>query len=143
MVSMLEEIEGIISLPKQAYHVFYRIGSNTRKESGETFSRVYEDSVNNADMAAEVVRKKYPGLQKEALRFGLFQRLEYLLHIPVSRMKKENQEYRKICRSVKKSWKEILTNPFLTKKNNAYLLLFAVAPKRIRQIHGWKKKVGR
>lgn len=40
-----------------------------------------------------IVEEKYPALQKEAVRFGLYQRLDYLLHIPVGLMVREDSFY--------------------------------------------------
>ena len=50
LVEMLPRIGALVSLPGHAYHVCYRPESNTRKENKEAFSRVYADSVENADM---------------------------------------------------------------------------------------------
>lgn len=143
LMHMLQEVKGVVSLPQQAYHVFYRMGSNTRKKDKDAFSRVYGDNVNNADMAASLVAgmngidEEYRAeLIKIAQRFGLFQRLDYLLHIPVSKMTRDNEQYRAICRHVRKNWFKALKNPYLSGKNKVYLLLFAVAPKGIRVVHG-------
>lgn len=140
LLHMLAETEGVISLPQQTYHVFYRIGSNTRKADKNEFSRVYGDCVDNADMAAVLVKEKYPDLLLQAMRFGLFQRLEYLLHIPVSQMNKENSRYRRICAYIRKHWPDAVGSPYLTGKNKVYLTLFAVAPKGVRRIHGQMMK---
>ena len=83
LIRLVDKIGPIASLPGHAYHVFYRLGSNSRKESREIFSRVYTDCVVNADLAAKIVEEKYPQLKDTAFRFGVFQRLEYLLHIPI------------------------------------------------------------
>lgn len=147
LIQMLQETRGVVSLPMQAYHVFYRIGSNTRKQDKEDFSRVYGDCVDNADLAVKLV-ENMEGLGKDsrrdflkvAMRFGLFQRLEYLLHIPISQMTKNNGQYREICRYVRKHWWDTVKSPYLTKKNKVYLLLFAVAPKGIRVVHRRLKK---
>lgn len=141
MTILLEETRGVVSLPEQAYHVFYRIGSNTRKKDKEEFSRVYGDCVNNADMVVGVVAKRYPALQKVAMRFGLFQRLEYLLHIPISKMTKDNGQYKDICRYIRKHWMDVWKSPYLTFKNKVYLLLFAAAPKGIRVVHKLLKRM--
>jgi len=135
LVKLLPQIGEVVSLPRQAYHVFYRIGSNTRKKEAESFSRVFEDGVVNADMVTCKVVKHYPGLQGEALRFGVFQRLEYLLHIPIGQMTKDNTTYRNIISWLRKHWWKGMGNPFLTKKNKVYLMLFVIAPKSIRIIH--------
>lgn len=135
LVQFLTQVKGIVSLPEQTYHVFYRIGSNTRKVDKEAFSRVYEDSVRNADMVAALVKKEFPTLEAVAFRFGMFQRLEYLLHIPVSQMNGENASYKTICRYVRRNCFRGWRNPYLTAKNKVYLSLFAIAPKGIRVVH--------
>lgn len=135
LVKQLPGLERIASLPQQTYHVFYRVGSNTRKESKENFSRVFCDIVDNADMVTEIVRRDYPELEKEAVRFGIFQRLDYMLHIPVSQMTRDNQRYRDITGWLRRSWFKGICNPYLTGKNKLYHTLFAVAPKGIRVLH--------
>ena len=139
LIRMLPGIGEIVSLPEQDYHVFYRIGSNSRKADRETFSRVYGDSVENADVAAELVKREYPELEKTAFRFGVFQRLEYLLHIPVSQMRSDNVPYREIVAYLRKNWLKALGNPILTGKNKMYHTLFALAPRGIRKLHAkWR-----
>lgn len=141
LIHMLDEAEGIVSLPQQAYHVFYRIGSNSRKADKENFSRVFADCVDNADVVSRIVEKDYSSLRKVALRFGVFQRLEYLLHIPVSQMTKENTQYQAVVKWLRKNWGKGLFNPYLTIKNKCYHTLFALAPKGIRVLHKKIKKL--
>ncbi|MCM1113626.1 MAG: glycosyltransferase [Muribaculum sp.] len=135
LVRMLPEIGDILSLPPQAYHVFYRMGSNSRKADKEDFSRVYEDSVANADMVAGLVDAGDRELVKTARRFGIFQRLEYLLHIPVSRMTRDNGFYRQVVRDLRRSFLPGLCNPYLTAKNKFYMTLFVIAPRGVRVLH--------
>ena len=137
LVEMLTKAgaEAVASLPGQSYHVFYRIGSNSRKADKEDFSRVYGDCVDNADMVSELVEKQFPALEQTAFRFGIFQRLEYLLHIPISQMTRENEMYRNIVKYMRTTWVKSMTNPILTRKNKIYHTLFAIAPKGIRQLH--------
>lgn len=135
LIRMLPKIGRLASLPEQAYHVFYRIGSNSRKADKENFSRVYGDSVDNADMVSAFVEKDYPQLAQEAFRFGIFQRLEYLLHIPISQMTADNAQYRDIVRYLRKNWLKSMQNKILTGKNKIYHTLFAIAPKGIRRLH--------
>ena len=137
LVQMLMETKGVMSLTGQTYHVFYRIGSNTRKKNKNDFSRVYGDCVDNADMVHDMVNEHFPELEEVSMRFGLFQRLEYLLHIPIVQMRRDNVQYRDICKYVRKHGSDITKNVYLTKKNKIYLLLFAIAPKGIRQVHAW------
>ena len=154
LVRMLPRIGRLVSLPEQGYHVFYRIGSNSRKADRENFSRVYADSVENADMvaamvadmtahvaaamSAEMVKEREAGdreLVETAFRFGVFQRLEYLLHIPISQMIRENKMYREIVAYLRKNWAKAMGNSVLTGKNKVYHTLFALAPKGVRRLH--------
>lgn len=141
LIQMLGRIEKLVILPKQCYHVFYRIGSNSRKKDKNDFSRVFSDIVDNADIAMELVEKQYPELVPVAFRFGCFQRLDYLLHIPIRQMNKENLFYRNIVSYLRKHMVQMLINPYLTKKNKVYLFLLSVAPKKVRQIHAGIRKI--
>lgn len=104
LVRMLPRMEKLVSLPEQYYHVFYRVGSNSRRADREDFSRVYADCVDNADMVAEIVERDYPGLADTAFRFGVFQRLEYMLHIPIGQMTGDNVMYRRVVSYLRKNW---------------------------------------
>lgn len=135
LVRMLPGMGRLVSLPGHVYHVFYRIGSNSRKADREVFSPVFADSVENADMVADIVKRRYPELEETAFRFGIFQRLEYLLHIPISQMRKDNEAYRGIVAYLRRNWMKSMGNPVLTGKNKVYHTLFALAPKGIRRLH--------
>jgi len=135
LVNMLPGVKGIVSLPGYKYHVFYRIGSNSRKQSKEEFSRVFADSVDNADMVWGIVEKEFEELKKVAFRFGVFQRIEYLLHIPISQMTRDNIFYGNVKRYMRKHWCRSMVNPHLTVKNKCYHTLFALAPKMLRKAH--------
>lgn len=135
LVQLLRTIGPVASLPGHAYHVFYRVGSNSRKAEAENFSRVYGDNVDNADMVAEIVEESYPELKKTAFRFGIFQRLDYLLHIPIGQMTKDNTMYCNIVSYLRKNWLKSMTNPILTLKNKVYHTLFAISPRGIRRLH--------
>ena len=135
LLQMLKEVEGIYILPEQHYHVFYRIGSNTRKKDKNEFSRVFKDIVDNADVAQEIVDKQYPQLREVCIRFGLFQRLDYMLHIPVVQMNSDNEFYVGVKKHLRKHMKDTLMNPYLTKKNKIYLMLLTIAPKMVRVVH--------
>ena len=135
IVRMLPDIGRLVSLPWQYYHVFYRVGSNSRKAGREEFSRVFADCVENADMAAEIVKRDYPELTEVSFRFGIFQRLEYMLHIPIAQMNRDNAMYRGIVSYLRKNWFRSMGNPVLTGKNKIYHTLFALAPRGIRKLH--------
>ena len=139
LTHILHKIEKLVVLPKQCYHVFYRIGSNSRKKDKNDFSRVFSDNVENADMVMELVKEHYPELVSVAFRFGCFQRLDYLLHIPIGQMTKDNVMYKNVVSVLRHNIIKMLGNPYLTGKNKIYLLLLSVAPKWVRQGHAAMK----
>lgn len=141
LVQMLTKIDGVFSLTGQGYHVFYRIGSNTRKKDKNDFSRVYKDCVDNADMVLDIVVQHFEDLHEVAERFGFFQRLEYLLHIPIVQMGKANIFYKDLCRYLRKHLCDMLSNAYLRKKEKVYLLLLTIAPRMVRQLHSFWMKV--
>lgn len=130
------KVPGIVCIPGQSYHVFYRPDSNTRKQTG--FSRVYADNVDNADMVQGLVKAAWSEdkeLADIAFRFGIFQRLDYLLHIPTEQMTKDNVFYRNVVKYMRKTWRRAMKNPYLTKKNKCYHTIFTIAPREIRVLH--------
>lgn len=139
LVRMLPGISGIAMIPERVYHVFYKNDSNTRRVSADEFSRVYGDNVDNAEMVSGIVREKFPDLNSAAMRFGLYQRLDYLLHIPIARMTGQQKQYIQIAGYLKKHRLEILKSENLTHRNKLYLMLFSISPRLIRKLHAWKK----
>ena len=135
LTQMLTDITHLVILPKQCYHVFYRMNSNSRKKDKNDFSRVFMDIVDNADMVTGLVEDKYPALLPVAKRFGFYQRLDYLLHIPVAQMTKENAFYQNVVSYLRKNVGEMIKNPYLTGKNKVYLMLLTIAPKTVRKGH--------
>lgn len=135
LTQMLTDITHLVILPKQCYHVFYRMNSNSRKKDKNDFSRVFMDIVDNADMVTALVEDKFPELLPVAMRFGFFQRLDYLLHIPVAQMTKENAFYQNVVSYLRKNVGKMIRNPYLTGKNKVYLFLLTIAPKAARKGH--------
>ena len=135
MIQMLPDIDRYVILPNQAYHVFYRIGSNSRSGDKDVFRQVYADIVDNADYAEKLVETSYPDLKGEAKRFALFQRLDYLLHVPVAMMNRDNDFYVSVVRYLRSNTGAMLCNKYLTAKNKIYLLILTVAPKTVRTVH--------
>ena len=137
MIHMLEKVNKVVILPQQYYHVFYRTGSNSRKkaEDKDYFPSVFTDIVRNSDVVLELVKRNHPELTDIALRFGFVQRLDYLLHIPISKMTKDNSFYRAVVRFIRGNLGEIFANDYLTGKQKAYLMILAVNPRGIRMLH--------
>ena len=135
LLQLLTEADGVRILPEQLYHVYYRTGSNTRKKSRSEFSRVFADIVKNADYARRLTEEYFPQYEKEAERFGLYQRLDYLLHIPVEQMTRQNAFYREVIRCCRRSVRGMVSNPYLTGQQKLYLLLLSIAPRPVRALH--------
>ncbi len=138
LVEMLQEIDGIMILPKQCYHVVCRKQSTTRSRTQDSFSRVFLDIVENADKMQILVDQNYPELHSYAIRFNLYQRLDYLLHVPISQMTGDNEFYQKVKAYLRKHVHDSIRNPYLIKKNKIYLLLLTIAPKTVRKVHARK-----
>ena len=137
MIHMLQKVNKLVILPDQCYHVFYRTGSNSRKkkEDKDYFPSVFTDIVRNSDVALELVKRNSPDLLEFAERFGFVQRLDYLLHIPTSKMKSDNLFYREVVKNIRKNRGKILSNHYLTGKQKAYLMILSVAPGFVRKTH--------
>lgn len=140
LIRLLPKVPAVAILPEQDYHVFYRYGSNTRTRNEEEFPQVFTDIVKNADRVFQIVEEEYPELMPEAMRFGLFQRLDYMLHIPISQMNKRNTFYIQVRDYLRKHRKEISSSPYLTKRNKQYLLLLGRTPVLARRVHRIIKK---
>lgn len=143
LVELLQEIDGITILPKQCYHVVCRQTSTTRSRTKDSFSRVFLDIVDNADRMQVLVDERYPALHDYAIRFNLYQRLDYLLHVPVSQMTAEDVFYCGVKKYLRRHLRDTVRNPYLTGKNKMYLLLLTAAPRVVRKIHAWKMAVRR
>ncbi len=143
LVELLQEIDGITILPKQCYHVVCRQTSTTRSRTKDSFSRVFLDIVDNADRMQVLVDERYPALHDYAIRFNLYQRLDYLLHVPIAQMTGHNRFYNQVKKYLRQHLYDTVRNPYLTRKNKIYLLLLTAAPRTVRRVHAWKKKVGR
>ena len=141
LLDILQEIPGICILPQQGYHVVCRQESTTRKRTKDSFSRVFLDIVENADMVQKLVDRKYPALHEYAVRFNLYQRLEYMLHVPVSQMKGDNAFYKNVKKYLRRHVGDTVKNPYLTRKNKAYLMLLTAAPRTVRGVHAGKMKL--
>lgn len=137
MIHMLMKVNKLVILPEQCYHVFYRTGSNSRKkkEDKDYFPSVFTDIVRNSDVALELVKRNAPDLTEAVERFGFVQRLDYLLHIPTSKMKSDNLFYREVVKNIRKNRGKILRNHYLSGKQKAYLMILSVAPGFVRKSH--------
>ena len=144
IIRMLSDISGVYSLEKNGYNIVLRHGSNSRNKFGEVF---YNSMIENSDRAFKMMEESYPELREEGTRFWYFQRLDYMLHIPVSYMKKSNTVCWNIIRDLKNGRKQIKNNAFLTQKEKRNLLILSYAPRMSKRFHNMimvvKKALGK
>lgn len=133
VMEMLVASDGFYSLEEPHYDILIRNGSNQR--SGFK-PQLYEAVIDNSDMALEVAQKRFPKYLKEAERFWFYQRLMFLLHIPVKLMRKDNAYYVKVISEIKASRENFENNPFLTVKEKRNLKILSVCPKLSKRVHG-------
>ncbi len=140
LLRMLDGVTGVYSLEKNGYNIELRAGSNSRN----VFKKIYYNAmIVNSNKAYKIMEEKYPQYREETERFCFFQRLDYLLHIPVSAMSKDNEMYLIIMKELKKGRKMIKTNRFLLPKEKRNLLILSYVPKFSKRCHGIIMKIKR
>lgn len=133
LLRMIPRLGPVRTIGKACYNIALRGGSNTR---GRYNQSLYENMMENAVMANHLVQEQYPEYEIVARRFYLVQALDFLLHIPVERMTRDNGFYCEIRDRVCSAKKEIRQNPYLTSKQRRNLKVLSVCPKTARQVHG-------
>lgn len=140
LLRMLDGVEGIYSLEKNGYNIILRGNSNTRSVFRKAY---YNAMIANSNKAYKIMEEKYPQFQEEAERFWFFQRLDYLLHIPVSAMGKDNEVCKEILKELKKGRKQIKENRFLAPKEKKNLLILSYMPRLSKHCHGMMMRIKR
>ncbi len=124
--------KGIPTIGVAGYNINLVEQSATR---GTYRQQLYEDMMYNAFTACRIARDHYPEYWEEGRRFRLVQLLDFMLHVPIEEMKKDNAFYMRMERFLKSEKKEIRKNKYLNQKQKNYLTLLAAAPVRVRKIH--------
>ncbi|MCQ2522738.1 MAG: glycosyltransferase [Lachnospiraceae bacterium] len=140
VMEMLLKVDGVYSVEEAHYDILIRSGSNQR--SGFK-PNLYEAVIDNSDMALNICESHFPQWKQQALRFWFFQRLMFLLHIPVELMKKDNTYYMTVIKQVKEGRSLWKTNPFLLPKEKRNLMILSVCPKFSKRVHGLIMKIKR
>lgn len=134
-MQILDDIAGVYRLPEIGYRVVHRKGSLTRRSNPSQFSKVYISIVEHADYIERELVPQHPELRTAAVRFGLFERLDYLLHVPIADMTDSNTFYVRVVAYLRSNFAAMVRNPYLTGKNKVYLTLLTVAPRLTRKVH--------
>ena len=131
LVYMLQEFDCIYTYEITGYNIILRFGSNTRNVYKNLF---YDCMIENSDMAAKLVDEKYPELKEEARKFQLYQRLDYTLHTPLSKMK-NNPVATKVLKELKLWRKDIKENQYLADKDRRNLKILSRIPRLSKWVH--------
>ena len=131
LVYMLQEFDCIYTYEITGYNIILRFGSNTRNVYKNLF---YDCLIENSDMAAKLVDEKYPELKEEARKFQLYQRLDYTLHTPLSKMK-NNPVATKVLKELKLWRKDIKENQYLAPKDRRNLKILSRIPRLSKWVH--------
>ena len=83
----------------------------------------------------------FPQWEAEADRFRYVQRLDYLLHIPVSKMTIDNECYQKVIKEIRDEKAIWQNNKYLTAKQKKNLTILSIAPKLSKKAHRVLKKI--
>ncbi len=136
-MKLIDDLRGIYLLPQIGYRVVHRAGSLTRRSNPSQFSQAYVAIVEHADYVEHNILPARPGLKEASEFFSLYERLDYLLHVPIADMNKTNKFYTSVVSYVRGHFRQILTNRHLSARNRIYLILLGAAPSAVRRIH-WK-----
>lgn len=131
LLKMIPNIEKIYTYEIVGYNIVLRFGSNTRNVYK---SLVYDCMIENSDVAYDFAIADFPSLEEEARKFQLYQRLDYMLHIPLSKMK-DNLVADKVMKELKMWRKDIRNNRYLETKDRRNLFILSVCPKFSKRIH--------
>ncbi len=133
LVKMSEKIRSLKVCQKPGYHIILRQQSNTRGAYKQSF---YENVMENASSMLVLTAKKYPEYKREAVHFYLIQAMWFLLHIPSSEMREDNELYSSVMKNVKKLKKFIITDDDMPLKYKRNLCVFAFLPaKTVKRMH--------
>ena len=132
ILAMIQRTDGVWQVDNIGYHIVLSDNSNTRGNYKKEF---FDAMVRNSDVAYETAKDIYPDALTEARRFQFFQRLDYLLHIPVKEMK-HNEVCDGVIRFLRENKREFEANPFLSDKEKRNLRILARIPRLSKRMHG-------
>lgn len=132
---MLRLLKGLSAGVPTIDSVLYNINLPLQTADGGVYKQqYYEDWMYNAFTACRIARDYYPEYWEEGKRLRLVRLLDYMTHMPIEEMKKDNAFYMRMERFLKSEKKEIKKNRYLSRKQKSYLFLLSTSPARIRKI---------
>ena len=132
---LVDILDGVYNLPQIGYRVVHRLGSLTRRRSVNQFSRAYIAIIEASDYVEKELVPRYPKLEVAARRFGLYERLDYMLHVPIAQMNRKNEFYMQVLHYLRENKTAIRENPYLAHRDRIYLTILSAAPVLVRRVH--------
>lgn len=132
ILKMLLELDGVYSLEEVVYNILIRGGSNQRSGFQPRF---YEAMIDNSRMALRMMEEQFPSCREETMHFYYYQRMIYLLHVPVEQMGRDNRCCREVLREIARDRAGFLRNPYLKEKAKINLLILSLMPKLSKRFH--------
>lgn len=135
IISVLPQINNMIYTGHVGY--FYL----TRSDSiSSRYGKAIEDMVSNSLIVYSFVRKEYPDLEEEAIRFALYQHMAYLLMVPKKLAVADNLLYINALKFLRKNFlKKGVLNSYLSKKSKMIMLGQMIAPRLMSYLYQRKK----
>lgn len=132
VLKMIRELPGVYSIEEAHYNILIRQGSNQRSGFKPA---LYEAVIDNSDYAFKMMEEEFPQYREETERFFYVQRLDYLLHIPVEQMTKDNAYFKRVYREICEGRKIWRNNRFLTGKQKRNLNILSIVPRFSKRGH--------
>lgn len=133
---MLRLLKGLSAGVPTIRTVLYNINLPGQTASGGAYmQQYYEDWMFNAFTACRIARDYYPEYWEEGKRLRLVRLLDYMMHMPIEEMKKDNAFYMRMERFLKSEKQEIKKNKYLSRKQKKFLFLLSTSPVGVRKIH--------
>ena len=135
MVQIITKIKTVKFVGQVGYYYFVR-----EKSISSGYGKAIIDMQINSLWVLNYVVKKYPKLQKQAMRFALYQNMAYLLVIPSKAATKNNKIFHDALAFVRNNALKNVCNPYLRAKEKVILLTLGIMPKQTAKIFQNKRR---
>lgn len=130
MMNIIPQIQTIKFVGQVGYYYFVR-----EKSISSGYGKAIIDMQSNALWVLDFIKKNYPVLKAQAIRFALYQNMAYLLVVPSKEATSKNKRYCSATSFVRKNFFNSIFNKYLKLKEKIILLSLCAAPKFIAKIY--------
>lgn len=129
MMNIIPQIQTISFVGQIGYYYFVR-----EKSISSGYGKAIIDMQSNSLWVLEFVKKNFPVLTAQAIRFALYQNMAYLLVVPRDVAYKNNETYYNSLSFIRKNILNIIFNKFLKIKEKTIIISLCFLPKTISNI---------